>query len=87
MMREEGEGEGGNRPSTMKQGSGSGYSTGTGEGTGCGLGNYRGDGTGDGYMIHQRGATLDNYRCVRLMASEMGMGFYVCQLHTLGGWR
>jgi hypothetical protein len=81
-----GRGMGGMRPPDVKQGGGAGYSMGYGEGTGCGLGNYRGDGSGEGYKIHQKGVNREEYRATRLLMDGKGIEFYLCQLHTLGGW-
>ena len=52
-----------------------------GTGSGKGFGDLEGSGFGDGRAREAQQAA------VRLLMRHSEMGFYMCQLHTLGGWR
>jgi hypothetical protein len=102
-MRYDGVGGGiGSNVTGVRAGDGSGNASngiGRGDGNGRGSGRYlctapNGDGFGYGkiggfgdVLGNGTGTGIDTGNAVLLLSNFRPMSFYICQLHTLGGWR
>ena len=73
---------------TNGSGNGNGYGYGNGYGSGYGNGYGYGSGDGSGYGDGNRDGYWDEEEqpaCTRLLADATDIGFYISQLHTIGG--